>query len=128
MRSGRPVLRLRVSGADTGFAGDGRHGRAVRGQPGAAAGRHAGRLHGRGRQLEATLGYGLALPGGYVGMPEVGFVLSGTGRELRTAWRVNLAGGGGLSVAFSLEAARRTGAATERDVEDRIGAGLNVRW
>ncbi len=81
-----------------------------------------------GSQLEATLGYGLALPGGYVGMPEVGFALSGTGRELRTAWRVNLAGTGGLSVAFSLEAARRTGDATERDVEDRIGAGLNVRW
>ena len=81
-----------------------------------------------GSQLEATLGYGVALPGGYVGMPEVGFALSGTGRELRTAWRVNLAGRGGLSVAFSLEAARRTGDATERDVEDRIGAGLNVRW
>ena len=81
-----------------------------------------------GRQLEATLGYGLALPGGYVGTPEVGFALSGTGRELRTAWRVNLAGDGGLSVAFSLEAARRTSDATERDVEDRIGAGLNVRW
>ena len=56
------------------------------------------------------------------------FALWDAGREVRTAWRVNLAGAGGLSVAFSLEAECRTSDATVRDVEDRIGAGLNVRW
>ena len=90
------------------------------------------RLRGKGYPGTCSTGhacpaYGLALAGGYVGTPEVGVALSDTGREVRTAWRVDLAGRPGLAVALSVEAARRSSDTSERDIEDRFGAGLSVR-
>ena len=44
------------------------------------------------RRLQGELGYGLALPGGFTGTPNVGFGLSDAARDWRIGWRLTPAG------------------------------------
>ena len=79
-------------------------------------------------RLEGELGHGLALPGGFLGTPNVGFALANGGRDFRVGWRLSAAGGG---FEVNLDATRSeptdddgSGAAPEHGVVLRAG----VRW
>ena len=75
-----------------------------------------------GRRLEGELGYGLALPGGFTGTPNVGFGISDTAREWRIGWRLTPAAGGASGFEANLDALRRE--AVVGAGEPRSGAGL----
>ena len=68
-----------------------------------------------GRRLEGELGYGLALPGGFTGTPNVGFGISDTAREWRIGWRLTPAAGSASGFEANLDATRR---------ETAVGAGV----
>ena len=75
-------------------------------------------------RLDAEVGYGLAVSGGFTGTPHVGLGLSDAARELRLGWRLSPADGGAFEL--NLDAARRD---TVGDTpEHRIGFGLTTRW
>ena len=78
-------------------------------------------------RLDAEVGYGMAVSGGFTGTPRVGFGLSDTAREFRMGWRLSSTsqGAGGLEV--NLDAARREDAANVTP-EHRIGLGVTARW
>ena len=59
-----------------------------------------------GRHLKGELGYGIALPGGFTGMPNIGFGLSDTARDWRVGWRLTPGGAGG-GFSLDLDARRR---------------------
>ena len=80
------------------------------------------------RRLEARLGYGFALLGGdWTGVPEVGFALSGTGRETVLGWRLLEARGAGLVFGLDVEGARVERAAEGAAPEHRLGLGFGWR-
>ena len=56
-------------------------------------------------RLEGELGYGVALPGGFLGTPNVGFALASGARDSRIGWRLTPAGAAGFRV--NLDAIRR---------------------
>ncbi len=56
-------------------------------------------------RLEGELGYGVALPGGFTGTPNVGFAVSGGARDVRVGWRLAPAGAAGFEL--NLDATRR---------------------
>ena len=58
------------------------------------------------RRLVGELGYGLALPGGFTGTPNVGFGLSSTARDWRVGWRLKPAVPG-AGISLDLDATRR---------------------
>ena len=58
------------------------------------------------RRLAGELGYGIALPGGFTGTPNVGFGLADTARDWRIGWRLTPAGAG-PGVSLDLDATRR---------------------
>ena len=62
-----------------------------------------------GRHLRGELGYGIALPGGFTGTPNLGFGLSEAAREYRIGWRLTPGGAGG-GVSLDLDATRREAA------------------
>ena len=75
-------------------------------------------------RLDAEVGYGLAVSGGFTGTPHVGLGLSDAARELRLGWRLSPAGGGGFEL--HLDAARRD--AVGDTPEHRVGVGLTAHW
>ena len=77
-----------------------------------------------GRRLEGELGYGLALPGGFTGTPNVGFGISATAREWRIGWRLTPAAGSASGFEANLDATRRETAVGAG--EPQFGAGLPV--
>ena len=83
-------------------------------------------------RLDAEVGYGIAMFGGFTGTPNVGMGLSDTARELRMGWRLAPAGGGGFEL--NLDAARREAAndpgpgSGAGSPEHRIGIGVTARW
>ena len=80
------------------------------------------------RRLEARLGYGFAVfGGGWTGAPEVGFALSGTGRETVLGWRLLEARGAGLVFGLDVEGARVERAAEGAAPEHRLGLGFGWR-
>ena len=80
------------------------------------------------RRLEARLGYGFALfGGGWTGVPEVGFALSGTGRETVLGWRLLEARGAGLAFGLDVEGARVERTVNDTAPEHRVGLGLGWR-
>ena len=76
-------------------------------------------------RLDAEVGYGLAVSGGFTGTPHVGLGLSDTARELRLGWRLSPAGGGGFEL--HLDAAR-TESGVDPETEHRVGLGVTARW
>ena len=77
------------------------------------------------RGLQAEAGYGIALPGGFIGTPNLGFGSSAGARDWRVGWRLTPAVPGGFEV--NLDAVRREtagGAAAEHGVMLRSG----LRW
>ncbi len=77
------------------------------------------------RSLEAKLGYGFALFGGrYTGVPEVGFGLTETGREMILGGRLLDARRSGLVFGLDIEGRRRESTEDDRDLVHRIGLGL----
>ena len=75
-------------------------------------------------RLDAAIGYGLALPGGFTGTPNVGFGVSGGGaRDWRVGWRVGVAG-----LSLDLDAVRSEPAAGAEPVEHAIGLRSALRW
>ena len=76
-------------------------------------------------RLDAEVGYGLAVSGGFTGTPHVGLGLSDTARELRLGWRLSPAGGGGFEL--HLDAAR-TESGVDPETEHRVGLGLTTHW
>ena len=77
------------------------------------------------RRLDAEVGYGLAMSGGFTGTPHVGLGLSDTARELRLGWRLSPAVGGGFEL--HLDAAR-TESGVDPETEHRVGLGVTARW
>ena len=82
-------------------------------------------------RLEGELGYGIALPGGFTGTPNLGFGLTGAGsRDYRIGWRLTPAGAAGFEV--NLDATRREsvdpGAADAAPVEHGVLLRGSVRW
>ena len=75
-------------------------------------------------RLDAEVGYGLAVSGGFTGTPHVGLGLSDAAREFRLGWRLSPAGGGAFEL--HLDAARRD--AVGDTPEHRVGLGLTTRW
>ena len=77
------------------------------------------------RRLDAEVGYGMAMSGGFTGTPHVGLGLSDTARELRLGWRLSPADGGGFEL--HLDAAR-TESGVDPETEHRVGLGVTARW
>ncbi len=80
-------------------------------------------------RLAGEIGYGIALPGGYIGTPNLGFGRSGAARDWRIGWRLTPAGAAGFEV--NLDATRRAADPSERwDVPVEHGVLLRgaVRW
>ena len=78
-----------------------------------------------GRGLKAEAGYGLALPGGLTGTPNLGFGLAdGGARDWRLGWRLAPAGGG---FEVNLDAVRRETANVD-EVEHGIMLRSVARW
>ena len=76
------------------------------------------------RSLEARLGYGFSLSGGYTGTPELGLGLTHAHREMSLGWRLEGARNGAFELRF--EGARLD--AANDDAEHRIGMTLKTRW
>ena len=56
-------------------------------------------------RLAGELGYGIALPGGFMGTPNLGFAVANGARDYRAGWRLAPAGAAGFEV--NLDATRR---------------------
>ena len=79
------------------------------------------------RRLVGELGYGIALPGGFTGTPNVGFGLSDVARDWRIGWRV-APEGAGPGFSLELDAARREAVdATEQPEHELMLRGA-VNW
>ena len=79
------------------------------------------------RRLVGELGYGIALPGGFTGTPNVGFGLSDVARDWRIGWRV-APEGAGHGFSLELDAARREAVdATEQPEHELMLRGA-VNW
>ena len=78
-------------------------------------------------RLEAEVGYGLGLGGGFTGTPYAGLGLSESGRDWRVGWRLAPAGAG-PAFSLDLEGVRRESA--NDDVPPEHGAMLRaaLRW
>ncbi len=81
-------------------------------------------------RLEGELGYGIALSGGFTGIPNVGFVLASGARDYRLGWRLAPAGAAGFEV--NLDATRRESAnldgADTAPVEHEVLLRGALRW
>ena len=79
----------------------------------------------RSSRLDAEVGYGLAVSGGFTGTPHVGLGLSDAARELRMGWRLAPADGGDFEL--NLDAARRE-SEVDSETEHRVGVGVTAHW
>ncbi|MCY4598729.1 MAG: hypothetical protein OXF27_02270, partial [Acidobacteria bacterium] len=78
------------------------------------------------RGVQAEAGYGMALPGGFTGMPNLGYGMSAGAHDWRIGWRVTPdPGGAGFEV--NLDAVRRE-AANENDAEHGVMLRSLIRW
>ena len=81
-------------------------------------------------RLEGELCYGMALPGGFLGTPNVGFAMSGGAPEVRVGWRLAPARAAGFEI--NLDATRRESAildgADAAPVEHGVLLRGTVRW
>ena len=84
------------------------------------------------RQLEAKLGYGLAVFGDrYTGTPEVALGLTNAEREIRVGWRLDLMPRDddlGQEPALALEATRRESRSAQQEPEHGVGLRFALRW
>ena len=71
----------------------------------------------RSSRLDAELGYGMAVFGGFTGTPNVGVGLSDAARNYRIGWRLTSAGAAGFEVNLD---------ATRRETPDESGSGVPV--
>ncbi len=81
-------------------------------------------------RLEGELGYGIALPGSFLGTPNVGFTVANGVRDYRVGWRLTPAGAAGFEV--NLDATRRESlsldGADAAPVEHGVLLRGAVRW
>lgn len=77
------------------------------------------------RRLAGELGYGLVLPGGFTGTPNLGFGLSDTARDWRVGWRLREPG---AAVLLDLDAARREAAVDGAQPEHGVMPRGALRW
>ena len=83
----------------------------------------------RDHRLEAKLGYGIAVPGGWlVATPEARLALSPTHRELGLGWRLGPARRHLVSFDFGLRATRREAAAGGGPPEHGVSVNGTMRW
>ena len=83
------------------------------------------------RRLAGELGYGLELPGGFTGTPNVGFGLSDTARDWRVGWRLTSVVPNDSDFEVSLDATRREpvgGNGAGAPVEHGVMLRGAVRW
>ena len=80
----------------------------------------------RSSRLDAEVGYGMAVSGGFTGTPHVGLGLSDTAQEFRMGWRLSSTSQvvGGIEV--NIDTARRD--STGDSTEHRIGVGVTAQW
>ncbi len=80
------------------------------------------------RGLRAEAGYGMALPGGFNGTPNLGYGMSdGGARDWRIGWRLTPAGPGGAGFEFNLDAMRRE-VANDNEAEHGVMLRSLIRW
>ena len=78
-------------------------------------------------RLDAELGYGLAVFGGFTGTPNAGFGLSdGGARDYRMGWRLTSAAPGDPGFEVSLDATRRE--AANAAAEHGVMLRSQIRW
>ena len=83
----------------------------------------------RDHRLEAKLGYGIAVPGGWlVATPEARLALSPAHRELGLGWRLGPARRHLVSFDFGLRATRREAAGGDRPPEHGVSVNGTMRW
>ena len=77
-------------------------------------------------RLDAEVGYGMAVFGGFTGTPNVGFGLSDTARNYRIGWRLTPpAGGGGIEL--NLDAIRQE-VVDDAEAEHGVMLRSSLRW
>ena len=81
------------------------------------------------RQLDLRLGYGFSAFGDrFTSTPELGLGLSNGQQEMSLGWRLNLDGGGAISLGLQLEATRREHTDDNASLEYAVGLRMSAQF